>query len=318
MVAIDADTRMRDAAEAKSRIRRAFGGIDEATIAIKTIDSTLRGHIVAELEAALEASGRELAVVAPAFPDEHRITCEGVQYVDGVPLADSPFAADPTHPVRTSSLLELLAPLDATRLSAEEPRSRVTVADALRQDDLDKLVQRLPLDKPLWVGSPGLCHALARATRGEFDDIGGGAPLRRQRGPTLLVVGSMHPVSSAQLAALAQAGVPLVDAGTPDLGSRTGDLAIASPRMLDTRYAVDALARVVAPLIVSGVYGRVVLTGGATARAVVDQCNIAELEVLGEILPGVVVTSADDACDLIVKAGGFGTANLLVDLAFGG
>ena len=66
---------------------------------MKKVDSTLRGPLAAEIEAALAASGRTRAVVAPAFPATGRTTVGGVQHLDGVPVHATRFAHDPVSPV---------------------------------------------------------------------------------------------------------------------------------------------------------------------------------------------------------------------------
>ncbi len=60
-----------------------------------------RVHIRAEIAAAFRASGRKWLVVAPAFPAEARITQEGRQYVHGVPVDQSTYAAHPHKPRRS-------------------------------------------------------------------------------------------------------------------------------------------------------------------------------------------------------------------------
>jgi len=64
----------------------------------KKVDSTLRGNVAAETDAALTASGADLALVAPAFPAAGRTTRDGVHYVDGTPLDETEYADDENGP----------------------------------------------------------------------------------------------------------------------------------------------------------------------------------------------------------------------------
>lgn len=313
VVAIDIDSRSRSEREAVALTTTAFSHLTPADVAIKTIDSTLRGHIVAEIRSALAASGRGVAVVAPAFPSEGRTTRGGVQFVDGVPVHQSSFGADPTHPVTTSSILELLAPLNPSMLNdnSSEVASGVVVADAHDQHDLDAVVARFGLEQVLWVGSPGLCQAIA-AARDPQPPRTSTASLHA--GPTLFAVGSLHPNSTAQLNHLAASGFEVIEAGIHDLAQLTGDIAIATGRRRSNSDAVAQLAAAAAEAVASGQFNRLVLTGGTTARAVLDRCRITELRVGGEIAPGVVATrSARHGLDIIIKAGGFGQPSLLTD-----
>ena len=68
----------------------------------KKTDSALRGNIGSELQAMLDVYPGESVCFVPAFPAAGRTTQGGVQYIDGRPVADSPFGRDPLSPVRES------------------------------------------------------------------------------------------------------------------------------------------------------------------------------------------------------------------------
>jgi uncharacterized protein YgbK (DUF1537 family) len=85
-VALDTDSRALPAGFAAKRVVEAVRSVRDIPIVYKKLDSTLRGPIAAELAAALGASGRGRAVVAPAFPATRRTTVDGVQLVRGVPI----------------------------------------------------------------------------------------------------------------------------------------------------------------------------------------------------------------------------------------
>lgn len=110
-VAVNTDSRLLEPARAYERVRLAA----RALLALgvrgfgKRIDSTLRGNCGAEIDAALDALGGDAcAVVVPAYPRSGRTTVDGVQLVDGVPLARTAAADDPLWPVRESSVPALL------------------------------------------------------------------------------------------------------------------------------------------------------------------------------------------------------------------
>src|SRR4051795_5587820 len=97
---LDTDSRALATDSARARVRDAARAVAAAPIVLKKIDSTLRGHVGAEVAAALEASGRRVAIVAPAFPAAGRTTEGGVQRLDGEPVHRTRFAHDPVSPVR--------------------------------------------------------------------------------------------------------------------------------------------------------------------------------------------------------------------------
>src|SRR5215210_5147563 len=168
-VALDTDSRAMPAGFAAKRVMEAGHTVRHARIVYKKLDSTLRGPIAAELSAALGASGRDRAVVAPAFPAAGRTTADGVQLVRGVPVHETEAKNDPRTPVREGHVPTLLADAfpsvvslsaedltdpDAVRRALEE--ARCVVADAARDEDLEALVQAVPdPSEVLWAGSPG-------------------------------------------------------------------------------------------------------------------------------------------------------------------
>ncbi|GAA3390059.1 four-carbon acid sugar kinase family protein [Streptomyces roseoviridis] len=124
VTAVDLGTRLLGEADAAARCREAAAAYAGADLLVKTVDSTLRGHVAAEVRAALAGSGRRTVILAPAFPSEGRTTVRGVQYVRGVRVDASEFARDPAHPVRSADLARLLPEavvLDVAAPSEPEP-----------------------------------------------------------------------------------------------------------------------------------------------------------------------------------------------------
>jgi len=74
----------------------------------KKTDSALRGNIGAELQAVLDASGEEMLPFFPALPGMGRVTKNGIQLIDGVPVACSIFGKDPFNPVTSSYIPEII------------------------------------------------------------------------------------------------------------------------------------------------------------------------------------------------------------------
>lgn len=192
----------------------------------KKVDSTLRGNLAAEIHAALAATGAELAVVAPAFPEAGRLTVGGYQLVAGLPVSVSPYGRDPLAPATESHLPTLLAAgggprvghlgLDvvmrgpeaiATALArAVASAERLVAVDACRFEDLAALARAIALTpyRVLPVGSAGLAQALrphrlfgAPAPSGPW--VAGG------QAPVLVAAGSLNPVTLEQVRRLGPA-----------------------------------------------------------------------------------------------------------------
>lgn len=86
-------------------------------------DSTLRGHVLAEIDA-LSAPG-SVALFVPAFLEQGRVTLDGIHYtlLDGrrVPVADTEYAQDATFGYHSSDLVTWIRDRDAARPAVSVP-----------------------------------------------------------------------------------------------------------------------------------------------------------------------------------------------------
>ncbi|MFJ7045550.1 four-carbon acid sugar kinase family protein [Streptomyces sp. NPDC101112] len=329
VTAVDLGSRMLDEEAAASRTRRAAGLFAGSELLFKTVDSTLRGHVAAEVRAAWAGSRRRAVVMAPAFPAEGRVTVEGVQYVRGVPVHESDYARDPVHPVRCSDLTTLFpeAVLGRPDRAAELPQrirnGDLIVCSATEDGDLDRLVAAVPrLDEVLWVGSPGLAAALARrCARATGPGVSPPAPARRP----LVVVGSTNPATRRQLTELHGSGdVQGVTVGVDPASAVEALRGLTAPvltlRTPDERHppqTAQALARsqaaVVQALAEDHTVDALVITGGETAITVLQPLGATGIDLIDEPEPGVVRGSLTGRLPLpvLIKAGGFGDDAML-------
>jgi D-threonate/D-erythronate kinase len=337
-VALDTDSRALPPHLAARRVLEAARAVRGARIAYKKLDSTLRGPVAAELAAALQATGRERAVVAPAFPAAGRTTADGVQLVRGVPVHETEVGNDPRTPVREGHLPTLLAASfpsvsllgiqdlgDPAAVRQALDGTACVVADAARQRDLEALVRAVPdPGAVLWAGSAGLALALGEVYPGPHagTEPAPPAPVRR----VLVVVGSLSGVSRKQMLALEDGGcaATLVRAGGGALETVRAALsegacaAIYSPEERDPAGAggalVEALAEVAAALAADGLFDALVLTGGETAVGVSRRLGAVGIRLEGEVSPGVPAgyLIGPRPWRVVTKAGGFGEPDTLV------
>lgn len=111
VLVVDTETRHLPAAQAYAAVEGLVQRAKRAGFAYlyKKTDSALRGNVGAELAALLNASGSRQLVFLPAFPQMNRVTKNGVQYIDDIPVTESPFGVDPFEPVRHAAITDLLA-----------------------------------------------------------------------------------------------------------------------------------------------------------------------------------------------------------------
>lgn len=352
VVALDLDTRARTVAGASLMVSEAALRLRGAHLLLKTMDSTLRGHIGPETTAALLASGRNAALVAPAFPAAGRTTLGGVQHVDGVSVERTAFARDLNHPVAASRIARLfdgagLCPI--AELSGAEARNpsrvrqalataQVVIADAATDGDLDALVAAVAGDgmSLLWVGSPGIAQALARAYPAKQ-----AWPMNKDAVAhyPLVLVGSLHPASRVQadaLAAATTATVIEVHSGADGQDwqdaeveraceacrraiPRGGPLIIRSAGRFapgTSRTVASILGSVAMRLVAEGLVDGLIATGGDTALAAARALGADGFQLRRELEPGIAmgILTGPHPLPMITKAGGFGDAGSLVRL----
>ncbi|MEV2278038.1 four-carbon acid sugar kinase family protein [Nocardiopsis sp. NPDC049922] len=195
-------------------------------LVVKRTDSTLRGNVGAELEAAYDAvrervppGTRVRVLFTPAFPGSGRITEDGVQLLNGQPLERTDLALDPLNPMTTSVVADILAAqtelpvrhvpvrqitqrmLTAELLAGDEP---VVVCDASSEQHLNDIAEAAAEahheEGVVWVsvdpGPTGALLAYALRLRGQAGS----------RGALLGVAGSTTDLTRRQLATVARTG----------------------------------------------------------------------------------------------------------------
>ncbi|MTH77870.1 four-carbon acid sugar kinase family protein [Paracoccus aestuariivivens] len=272
----------RDAALA---VRKTMAALPEVRI-FKKVDSRLKGNIAAELA---EIPFHH-ALMAPAIPEFGRIVADGRVTGFGV--------AEPI-PV-TASLGKFSEAASIPDISTTDQ-----MHDALRKSDADLLI-----------GARGLAEALAIQMTGRPESVYATLP-----GPdAIFVIGSRDPITLAQAERLAE-GQGFLHVAAPN-GEVPCPIPEAHRLLIQLLPAARAepgkivgarFAKAVAHLVKAGT-GTALLTGGATAEAILRECAIPFLTVRGECLPGLVASDAG-GLTVVTKSGGFGDKDSLVKLA---
>ncbi|MDA8353097.1 MAG: four-carbon acid sugar kinase family protein [Firmicutes bacterium] len=216
-IVLDTDSRTLAPTAAAKAVSQAVRWLKEqgTKLYYKKIDSTLRGNVGSEVQAALDESGLPFAVIAPAYPKMGRATEGGIHYVKGVPVHETEVARDPRTPVTESDLSRLLTAQTgektmlfprgsgedwAERLAnCRKKGIRLLIFDAATDEDLVRIVQQLRQHAVLWVGSAGLAEHLLPALGEEKRE-----ELPETRGPVLTVSGSMSQVTQRQVKRMLQ------------------------------------------------------------------------------------------------------------------
>lgn len=295
--ALDADTRGLDAKNAAKRWQ-ALGiasAADRDSMVFKKIDSTLRGNIAPELRALLEEMPHvNMVVVAPAFPEQGRTVVNGRLYVRG-----------------EETSMSLAGIGEVIRGASDRPRSLI-LGDATEQSDLEGLVEGMggPDATTLWVGSSGLARALAGAPPARID-VGDLAK------PMLVVVGSFSAVAQRQVQAFSRRHPSAVvkPAAARQAMQAQGVALVHLPFDASPKASRENIATLAASVRdAAAACATLVMTGGDTARAMLDALDVEELFIEGELEAGIAVSAPVEPHGFraVLKAGAFGDDDTLL------
>lgn len=251
----------------------------------KKIDSRLKGNIAAELDAIPHAR----SLVVPAIPAFGRWVRQG--QLGGFGL-DQP--------------IDVAARLGehAARAIIPDAESQQQIAAALREQGHDLLI-----------GARGLAEALAE----QWSDRVVPAPQLAPGMPVICVIGSTDPITVEQAEALRERYPGLAYIGAPN--GVAADLVTGRLTLLQAIEGEEPAA----PAVVAANLARVlqglapakgtalVLSGGATAQAILEALGIGLITLVGEALPGLPIARAG-GFTIITKSGGFGDKDTLVRL----
>lgn len=309
--------------------RRALG-VD--ILVVQRGDSTLRGHVFAEID--VFATPDSIVVFAPAFPAGGRQTVDGSQriLVDGrwLNAADTEFASDPVFGYSARTMVDFarergartaipVAPETFFRTASAAPAGTVIVPDAETDLDLglisDGILRLFEQGRQVIVRCAApLAAYLAGAKSSGFVDYSA----LRQPGPVLVVAGSHTSASTRQLGELtkrwsavveidAQAAIADPDAVAGDaarvLRKKLGEedvVVLATERVRrkehgtldDGKKVMRALSSTVA--LVADLPGFLITKGGITAAEIVRTSLAADTAwVEGQVAPGISLWTID-------------------------
>lgn len=309
----------------------------------KKTDSALRGNIGSELTAALDGSPYNNIKFIPAFPKMNRITKNGIQLIDGIPVSESVFGKGPFEPVLNSDVRQIISAQTSVDVSLNPNGEKrgICVYDASTDEDMRRIGEKLKVENlHLSAGCAGFATVLA--------DLIGLKPVENTI-PKLpeglfIVSGSLNPVSSKQISYAERAGFPRIvltsdqkkdskwlehdgnavvsqiiqsirTKGTciVDVKSDSGDREVETLR----KSICASIGHLFSKVIDSGLNVTFMCIGGDTLQAVFRVAGITSISPICEILPGVVLSEArhnNRSIFLLSKSGGFGDENLLVEL----
>ena len=290
VLSVNLGSRELSAEIAEQHSAAALAALPSGSRIFKKVDSRLKGNIVAELDAMAFHS----ALVAPAIPAFGRVVTSGRVQGFGV---DVPISV-------------------AERLGRHA--AKALIPDASTEAEMRALLDEAERSgTDLLIGARGLAEALA-------ERMSGGVEARAAEvaiGPALFVIGSRDPITLAQIdalrSAIALSYLPALNGRLVkehDVGGAiTLVQAVPGEGEVTPEAVSEALADSVCPGLVQAA-GTLLLSGGATAEAVLKRMGIWRFRLLGECLPGLGLAEVEGRC-IIAKSGGFGAPETLKGIA---
>ena len=321
-LAVDTGTRGLAPTETIQGLQRAAQLIRrlEPALAYKKVDSQLRGLPGLEIETLRRELGLRCALVAPAHPDQGRVTRDGVHLVRGVPVAEAEPGRDPVAPVAQSRLPVLIAAqagVEVAHVPLADLESgpaflhrrierllsegkRVVTFDAVTRQHLELIAEVASRRFPdaLLAGSAGLARALAGCWRSE---PAAGAAEGPPCEPMLFVCGSTAQSLRRQVASLVATGRCGVTTTTPS--------SVVEPSCGDAlkQAAIEEWAR--RDLVLQTPEERLDAGTGATSNLLSGLADLT-LALVARRKPGGVFLSGGDTATAVARAAGVAAIRL--------
>ena len=307
VVVLATDTRAASEAEAVEMTRQVARQLPSGWLVFKKTDSALRGHVMAELGALLDATAYRRVLFVPANPSRGRVVSQGVYYIHDLPLSQTDFSFDPEFPAFTSSMQERFP---------EAGHLGVMMPDAVSVEDLNRLLDLWDEDV-LLAGAADLFAALLR--RMGWHEHAASADVRLPASDVLVVCGSTQSRPHEMSFPVVPMPLDLYEGG----GSADGWMASAVDAYQASRAAVlsiphhhltgRAVAQRLRHIMAETVDGVVrvcrprhlVIEGGATAFCCLREMGITALDDVCQLAPGVVRMQADNGLAIILKPGSY-------------
>lgn len=317
-----------------------------------TFDSTPKGNIGPAVDAVMKALHTAVTVLDPALPVNGRILKNGILYVNGVPLAESPMQYHPLTPMWDSSIEKLMqdqgegqtivVPLMVLEdekavagLLQQKPQATKSVyfvPDHWREEHADLIIRRFG-KLPLLTGGSALAGAWGRCYA-----KGCKLPPAATNGSGILLAGSCSEATRSQIDFWRAQGFCTVHLDPWHLAEnqqaeetrvlqflQRGDCLIYTSgtpnevHKLQEKYPqiYQTIEEAFAHLAVAAVnFGikRLIVAGGETSGAVVQALGYSDFTLSASVSPGVPVLIPREAPSirLVLKSGNFGDKDFFV------
>jgi uncharacterized protein YgbK (DUF1537 family) len=329
LLIINTDSRSKSLPEAIEAVTEACQQIKrlKPEFIYKKIDSVMRGHVLAEIEAELNVLGWSSAFIAPANPHLGRTLVNDVYLINGTPVHQTSFAIDPEFPVlRCDAAGMLKDERGVVRVHKSDiglPSSSITVGEVRHASDLNVWANYCGKEV-LTAGSGGFFSAMLNSKLEKTDNE---APSKNDllSEPVLYISGTTFGDSADRIKNLKANGGPVAYMplgllkSEQDVYSMTawcneavtfiqthGKAVMAIEQLNDTGFKPNApalrqtMAAAVKYVLKAVSVNELIIEGGSSAAAILDKLHINTLYPVHEFGPGIIRCSAMNAANLHV------------------
>jgi len=276
-------------------ISNVLTNLPKGSVVFRKIDSLLRGNLAQIVE---EAQHHGPVIVAVANPETGRTAAGGVVYVNDTPLDQTGlWEIETSKP--WSSIAEALVPSSSRVISIEMVRSgkanlvqvlteasnagAVSICDSQTEEDLDLVAEAaMAIEKAQLVGTAGLARAIAK--RIKLQTLPQEIP-KLSTDEICVLVGSAAQASARQI-------------------EKLSDMKATTFKLNDEKSTFPSLMEIGKSSLV--------LTGGETARRVLEALDVSWIKPFLEIENGVVASQTNDGRVVVIKPGSYGDDLALV------
>lgn len=260
----------------------------------KKTDSVLRGHVMEELLLQMHQLGYQRVLFIPQNPSMGRIISDGQYFVNGKLLSETAFVDDPEFPRKTSNVVDMLSGQDAEvhvmHYDDHLPATGIIVGEASCREDLEQWVSRIDQGMML-AGGGDFFQTILEQRYGTVLP----AVLPSPKQPFLYISGTSFQSSVACIQALAIESdmVHYIDGAILEGIGIENWLSHCAKAINENKRAVIAfdpslqhqdsyaalflrqrMASIIYALLSSTTVGEILIEGGSTAKAILDEMNL--------------------------------------------
>ncbi|MBN1924321.1 MAG: four-carbon acid sugar kinase family protein [Prolixibacteraceae bacterium] len=298
----------------------------EPCLIFKKLDSVLRGHIAKELEAQMKVMGKKRAIIIAGNPYFKRLIYNGCYTIEGVPLVETFFSADPEFPVCSSNVTEIIQPgkleIFNLKVNDEFPGRGLIIGDVSCEHDMYDWCDRID-DASIVAGGSGFFNVLLEKEYSRKKAVETNQIVMRQK--SLFVFGSMYPKKEGLMKKMADSDIVPVNMPESIFKSESNNFDLIEKWATEVYYSLDNGANVVLTvnhtdnsgngistrvkenlgLMVVNIFNKteiqdLFIEGGATTAEILRNLNITKLYPFREIDLGIIQMKVDNYPDLCI------------------